>query len=183
MRVDFGRLIKSILPLAILAVPLTAWGEASFIGVDTATQGTWNGKYGGDGFMLANGPSQQPAYGSASVSGASTFTWAGLTSDVRALQSGPGLTTRKAALYYASTFTINVSVNDGNLHPVALYMLDWDKVSLAQTVTVYDAATSAVLDTQNISNFSSGKYYSWNVRGSVRITVAATGYGNAAVSG
>jgi hypothetical protein len=173
---------KVLLTLAFITGSVTAWGDAVPIGLDTATQGSWNGKYGGDGFMIANGPSQQPSYGSVSVSGAATFTWAGLTSDVRALQSGPGLPTRMASLYYANNLTINVSVNDGNVHPVALYMLDWDTTSRAQTVTVVDAATSTVLDTQSISSFNSGKYFSWNVRGSVRITVAATGFGSAAVS-
>ena len=67
-------------PLLFLTVSfLSAAGlvraDVTPIGPDATTQGSWNGKYGQDGFLMANGPSQSPSYGSASVSGAATFTW------------------------------------------------------------------------------------------------------------
>ena len=157
--------------------------DITTVGADITTQGSWNGKFGQDGFLIANGASSMPAYGSASVTGASTFTWAGLTSDIRALQSGAGAATRLASTYYANNFNVNVSVNDGTLHPVSLYFLDWDTTSRVQTVTVMDAATNGVLDTQTISGFNGGKYFTWNVRGNVRINITAAGGGSAVLSG
>jgi hypothetical protein len=153
------------------------------IGPDVATQGSWNGKFGQDGYLIANGASSSPSYGSAAVVGAATFTWAGLTTDIRALQSGPGASTRLASTYYANNFNVVVNVNDGQFHPVSLYFLDWDTTSRAQTVTVLDAASNTVLDTVNITAFNGGKYHSWNVRGSVRINISATGPGSAVLSG
>src|SRR5579862_8501273 len=157
--------------------------EISVVGPDETTQGSWNGKFGQDGFTIANGQSNQPSYGSATVSGAGTFTWAPLTSDVRALQSGPGASTRIASLYYGNNFNVNVSVNDGTLHPVSLYFLDWDTSKPTQTVTVLDAATNAVLDTETITAFYGGKYFTWNVRGNVTINISAPGGGAAGLSG
>jgi hypothetical protein len=157
--------------------------DITSVGPDTTTQGSWNGKFGQDGFLIANGASSMPSYGNATVSGAATYTWAGLTSDVRALQSGAGSSTRIASSYYANNFNINVSVSDGGFHPVSLYFLDWDTTSRAQTVTVMDAGSSAVLDTQSITAFNSGKYFTWNVRGNVRINITALGGGSAVLSG
>lgn len=157
--------------------------DITLVGPDTTTQGSWNGKFGQDGFLIANGASSMPSYGTAAVSGAATFTWAGLTSDVRALQSGSGSSARIASTYYANNFNVNVSVNDGTLHPVSLYFLDWDTTSRTQTVTVMDAGTNAVLDTQSISGFNAGKYFTWNVRGNVRINITAAGGGSAVLSG
>lgn len=158
--------------------------DITVVGPDTTTQGSWNGKFGQDGFLIANGASSSmPSYGSATVSGAATYTWVGLTSDVRALQSGSGAVTRIASTYYANNFNVNVSVNDGTLHPVSLYFLDWDTTSRAQTVTVMDAGSNAVLDTQSITGFNGGKYFTWNVRGNVRINITALGGGSAVLSG
>ena len=138
---------SQISTMLVLSAAGLVRAEVSAVGPDETTQGSWNGKFGQDGFAIANGASSMPSYGSATVSGASTFTWAPLTSDVRALQSGPGASTRIASLYYGNNFNVNVSVNDGTLHPVSLYFLDWDTSKPTQTVTVLDAGTNAVLDT------------------------------------
>lgn len=156
--------------------------DISLVGPDTTTQGSWNGKFGQDGYLIANGASHMPTYGTASVSGASSYTWAGLTSDVRALQTAAGSSSRIASSYYGNNFNVDVSVKDGTLHPVSLYFLDFDTTSRAETVTVLDADTNTVLDVQSITGFNGGRYFTWNVRGNVRFTVTAKS-GNAVLSG
>jgi hypothetical protein len=168
---------------AMLISAAAACAQVTAVGPDATTQGSWNGKYGQDGFAIANGPSSMPSYGTATVSGAATFTWAGLTTDVRALQSGAGLTTRMASTYYGNSFNVNVSVNDGASHPVSLYFLDWDTTSRAQTVTVMDASTNAVLDTEGITAFYGGKYFTWNVSGNVTFSISTAGGSNAVLGG
>jgi hypothetical protein len=174
--------VLSFVMLVFAAAPQLR-ADISVVGPDATTQGSWNGKFGQDGFLIANGPSSMPSYGTATVSGAATFTWAGLTPDVRALQSGAGLTTRMASTYYANAFNVNVSMNDGASHPVSLYFLDWDTTSRAQTVTVLDASTNAVLDTESLTAFYGGKYFTWNVSGNVIFNISATGGNNAVLSG
>ena len=98
--------------IVILSAAGLVHADVTPVGPDAVTQGSWNGKYGTDGFMIANGPSKTPSYGTASVSGASTYTWAGLTTDVRALQNGAGATTRFASTYYANNFNVNISITD-----------------------------------------------------------------------
>ena len=157
---------------------------ASYSGLDTATQGTWTNKYGSNGEIIANGLNSPPAYAAVSVTGDTAYTWAASTSDVRALQTASGASTRIASTYYsASTFTINVNLTDGNMHRLALYLLDWDGNSRAESISILDANTNAVLSTQTFSSFHSGEYAVWSVKGHVLIQVTKTGGTNAVVSG
>ena len=68
----------------------TPGGSATFVGTDATTQGSWHGVYGGEGAALATEVSTLPAYAQLTVTGASTWTWAGSTGDVRALQLSVG---------------------------------------------------------------------------------------------
>ena len=163
----------------LTTITLTVTGSnlgssATYAGLDTTTQGAWTGKHGAAGYIIANGANVLPSYGSATVTGASTYTWAGESSDPRALQTSPSSSTRIASAYtdYPNTsFTINVSMNDHNVHQVSLYLLDWDSTSRVETFTFLEAATNTVLDTETFSGFHNGEYASWNVTGNVTIKV------------
>src|SRR5581483_5950718 len=58
---------------------------AFFVKADPITQGNWPGVYGRDGYSLANGPQQLPAYSSFTTQGQSNYTWSAASTDVRAL--------------------------------------------------------------------------------------------------
>jgi YVTN family beta-propeller protein len=155
------------------------------LNTDATTQGTWAFQYGADGFLIANdGFSQLPAYATVSLTGATAYTWVPDTPDARALQIVSGAPNRIASTYFApDTFTINVNLTDGNTHRVALYLLDWDSTSRAETITIRDATTNTVLDSQDFSNFHDGIYAVWDIKGNVLIQITRTSGGNAVVSG
>jgi hypothetical protein len=168
------------------AMPLPALASVAYAGSDTSTKGAWTGKYGANGYLIANGASKAPAYGIASVTGAMNYTWSAVTTDPRALQTGPGSSVGIASAYtqYQSTsFAINVNVTDGNLHNVSLYMLDWDGNNRSQTITIIDASTNTVLDTRVFSGFYDGLYASWAIKGNVTIKVTPVGTTSPVVSG
>ena len=175
-----GALSKTTTIALTVTSAVSAATYANFTGLDTSTQGTWSGTYGSDGFLIANGASNLPPYASASFSGALTYTWAGLTSDLRALQSSRGSTARIASSYYASTsagFNINLNLTDGAAHQVAIYLLDWDTTTRAQTIAITDSATGALLDTRSFSGFHNGAYGIWNIKGAVTLKVTAAAGG------
>ena len=160
--------------------------SAVYKGTDTTTQGAWGSVYGGRGYMIANGASIAPTYATANVVGDFTYTWAGLTSDVRALQTIPGSTDRMASTYtqyQSKSFSINININDGGTHRVALYMLDWDTNSRVQTITIRDLSTNTVLDVRTFSGFHDGMYASWDIKGNVVMTIAPIDYAIPVVSG
>jgi probable HAF family extracellular repeat protein len=168
---------------ALLLTP----NSASFQRVDSTTQGTWKGTYGTSGYSIFQERTSLPSYASVLISGASNYTWAGSTTDVRALQKGTaGASDRLAATHYsASSFTIQVGIKDGASHQLAVYALDWDGAnSRRQQIDVIDPVTGRVLNSQTVAAFSGGQYLVWNISGNVqlRVTNLVTGK-NAVLSG
>ena len=154
-----------------------------FVGLDTTTKGNWHGVYGADGYSVANDSQSIPSYASFAIQNQANWTWAASTTDVRALQNGAN-TGRIAATWYKSgTFTFDVNLKDGNLHQFALYAVDWDSTTRAETIQILDANTGAVLDTRGISSFPNGMYLVWNISGHAKINATRTAGNNAVVSG
>src|SRR5205085_6426773 len=67
--------------------------------------------------------------------------------DARALQKPSG-TDRIASTWYGGTITADLAITDGQTHQVSLYVLDCDRANRTQTVQVLDAATQAVLGSE-----------------------------------
>jgi len=158
-------------------------GTAVFLKSDSVTQGNWKGVYGSNGYNIVGDTFNYPAYVTVTPVANLAF-WTGSTSDVRALQQAASPTGRIAgAWYYNPGFTIDLNFNDQAAHQVAIYCMDWDSTTRAQTVTVMDANTNAVLDTRNMSGFNGGQYLVWNLSGHVILKVTWTAGSNALVNG
>ena len=162
---------------------LALGNQATYVSTDTTTQGTWRGSYGNDGYSLSQSSAALPSYATMTLQNAANWTWAGSTTDGRALQKAAPATDRLAATWYGSQFTMNVSITDGQSHRVRLYFLDWDSTSRSQRIDVINPSTGAVLDTRTISGFSGGQYLTWDVTGNVAFRVTQLAGANAVVSG
>jgi len=153
--------------------------------VVSAPQGTWVGAVGTSGYDLAGWGGltdlSSLAGASLSVEQASRYTWAGSTSDVRALQS-PDQKTREAAAYYdPNEIKLKLSFTaaySGNLH---LYAVDWDSASRREVISVN--GQSVMLS----SDFSQGAWVFFPVSvaagGTVSIVVQRIAGPNAVLSG
>jgi YD repeat-containing protein len=175
-------------PVSILCLLLTVCNQAkaqtaSFLGLDTATQGTWHGSYGADGHSIVNDSQTVPSYASFTVQNQTNYTWASSTTDIRALQTGSGSGRIASTWFSGSTFNFDLNLTDGNSHQFALYALDWDNGGRAETIQVLNASTLAVLDSRSISSFRNGQYVVWNISGHVKIKVTVTAGPNAVISG
>ncbi len=98
---------------------VTSSGAASFLGTDTATQGSWRSSYGGDGYDI---PADQsganpdlPAYAQVVVAGATPAAWTTSTTDPRALQDAAN-SGRISSAWFGSTITLDVNLTDGQAH-------------------------------------------------------------------
>jgi hypothetical protein len=159
-------------PVSVTVAPNGATlGKASFVDVDTTTQGNWKGVYGADGYTIANDATTLPAYAKVTTN-AQPWMWNKNTTELRALQRAT--TGRLAAMWFGEVSIVDVTISDGQTHPVAIYMLDWEG-GRTQSVEVLDAATNTVLDSRTVSNFSQGHYYIWQVSGQVRFKIARLG--------
>ncbi len=169
--------------IAVSAPPPVVAGatSASFIGVDTTTQGNWKGTYGSSGYTIAADGTSLPSYATLAHQGSAVYTWETSPTSARALQrAGAG---RIASTWYGSTITLDVALTDGAVHDVSVYFVDFDFGGRSALVQVIDAATNAVLDTRTLAGFTGGQYLRWSLSGHVLIRVTNTGSGNAVYSG
>jgi hypothetical protein len=183
---------NTILAAIILAV-ITLFGgsakaasaaSASFAGLDTTTRGSWQAKYGSEGYVIPNLTQSIPGYATFAAQNALLYTWNAGTTDTRAVKmpnSGSGVA---STFYNNPGFSLDINAVDGNTHQIAVYVLDWDGFgSRAQTMQVIDANSNTVLDTEKLANFANGTYVIWNITGHVRINVSRTGGANAVIAG
>ena len=97
---------------------------------------------------------------------------------------GSSSTDRIASTYYgASSLSFDLNLTDGQLHQIALYLFDFDNQGRSESVSILDAVTNAVLDTQTVAGFKNGVYATWNVQGHVRVQVTILTGLNPVVSG
>lgn len=160
-------------------------GAASFASMDTSTQGSWQGVYGGSGYSVVADAQQLPSAITLAVSGASVRTWLSSTSDGRALQKPGFPLDRIAACWYStSTFSLDLNISGGQTYQLALYLIDWDQQGRSETISLVDPSSGTTLDTRTASGFSGGEYLVWTVSGHVTIQVAnGSGSPDAVVSG
>jgi uncharacterized delta-60 repeat protein len=160
----------------------TGANSASYIRSDAATQGTWKGVYGAEGYSVFGETTSNPSYVGVTPIGKSDWTWQWSTTDASALQRANG-TDRLAACWYASSsYSIDLRFSDSNAHRLAVYFLDWDVMGRVETVQVTDGDTGTILDARTLTSFTRGVYLIWNLAGHVKLTVTASS-GNAVASG
>lgn len=156
---------------------------ASFVRFDSTTQGNWKGIYGVQGYNIVDDSASYPSYAQVSALGQNSHVWAASTSDVRGLQKVVPNDRLAASWFSPTTFTIDVGLNDGLTHQVALYCIDWDGNGRSQMIDVVDASTNALLDSRSVSAFSGGEYMVWNLTGHVKLNFTRVGGANSVISG
>ena len=165
-------------------ITVAGLATAAFVKSDLTTQGTWRGVYGGDGSMVAQDTVNLPAYAQSDPSTLSTYLWALDSTDPRCMfVADPQQIDRMCSTFYGSTtFAIDVTIAGGP-QPVVLYALDYEPSARIERIDVLDAATGTLLDTQTVTNFSSGINLVWNIYGHVQFKVTALAGPNAVISG
>jgi hypothetical protein len=166
----------------------TTWPAAP-APVQQEPQGSWVGKFGSAGYLLAGWDGAQDASDlpgvTASLVKGTRFEWAANTGDVRALQ-GPEGTTRDAAAYYdpnqVQVKLSFASAYSGNLH---LYAMDWDSTTRRESIVVNDGSGPRTIALN--AEFKNGAWVSFPISvaaaGNVTITVNREAGSNAVLSG
>jgi hypothetical protein len=156
--------------------------SARFVKSDTSTRGSWKGVYGSEGYFMAAVPSAAPSYAAMATS-APQWTWEAQTTSPSALVLPGGSTTRVAACWYSSTqAAFDLAFSDGKSHRIAMYFLDASNSGRQQRVEILDSVSGAILDSRQLTNFSSGIYLVWDLTGRVVIRLTPSNV-NAVTSG
>jgi hypothetical protein len=150
--------------------------------MDTTTQGNWKTAYNYPNVTIIGDGSVSPAI-TPIPSGENSYTWTSSTTAIRALENLSS-TGRSAGRWAAATdFFVDINFTDQAVHQIAIYCLDWNETGRAETISVLNAATNAVLDTRSVSSFTKGVYVLWNVTGHVKLQITKTAGNNAVISG
>lgn len=167
---------------AINAAP--AKPAATFVSLDTSTQGNWIGKYGSEGYSLNSGPVSLPPGVQVSFKSGLTeiydYVVEDANADPQALQI-PGSDDRLLATWTGDYgFMLDFNFSDTRTHRLALYVPG----PRYQRMDIIDANTGALLDTRVAEAMDSGQYLVWNVAGHVKIRFSNLANGlNAVLSG
>ena len=159
----------------ILVAHATATSPATF---DTTTQGSWQGRYGTQGWSVAGATQSIPSFATFSVYNNTNGVqyWTVNAGDPRALETGNGSGTIAAAWSKNhESFSLNVDFTDNKVHQFAIYACDFDYQDRTESIQILDAVTGAVLDTEILSNFTNGVYLIWNISGNVTINITNDG--------
>lgn len=154
-----------------------------FIGWDDQTQGNWIGKYGAEGYWIANGGKFISGYGDADVSNATEWTWGDGAGDQRApFFDLSGFARQATAWYGTDELDLNLSVFDTKLHQISLYFIDWDRIGRVEEVEVLDPQ-GAVKDRYTVQQFENGRYLRLAAQGQLRVRVRRVQGANVVLSG
>jgi len=167
--------------------------------IDTATQGSWHGKYGFDGYNVINDGVKYPDYVDVTLHAPqdpngkiqNPFTWDDKTLENRAMQKVDVNSVNRLAaaafgddLQVPGQLSVDLNFKDGRTHRVAFYLLDFDTTMRAQDIKILDAKPpNIMLGSQRASGFQDGQYQVWEIQGQVRVEFAKTAGNNAVLSG
>lgn len=169
--------------------PPTPTATARFVGIDLKTQGAWQGVYGSIGYVVPTLAPKLPSGVTVTTTDGTAFAWPNppVAAQPQALLMAGG--SRCAPCWYSGkSGSFTLAVDTGGPRRVSLFCLDWDGYqSRNERITIRDAGTGAVLDSQVVAGFTQGKWLSWDIGGSGGITITATNLAaaatNAVVSG
>jgi len=142
---------------------------------DDATQGSWVGTYGADGYILpgfggtafpgtnANDvfdlPEYVDDYSLIPAGRSGRFQWASSTADPRGVQDPTG-TSRKANCYFCDDgFTLHLDANIPTYFDLSLYLLDWD--TGGQRAGSIEIPSMGVDDA--VAGYNNGRWYLYRV--------------------
>ena len=180
--------------------------SATLVGLDSKTLGNWKGVYGADGYKIICDKAEYPAYASYGGDGqvfrtyipvwttswntewlqCSEECWANTLPHIEEralLKASTNDGTRIAGLwvnYSGGKFGVDVKLQDGKEHQVALYLPDYGNHGNVMTVEVQECDTRKVLvPIMDVEAGGTGVYAVWNIKGHVRFLMGCKKVGPA----
>jgi hypothetical protein len=149
---------------------------AKVIGFDVITAGNWKRVYGQDGNVIAQSSVKLPIYSTFDPRNSTNTSLRNLFSyDERALlKQFPNYTPYERVESEFSNMTVMeflVNSTDNQVHRLALYFCDWDRLGRTVLVEALDAASGAVLAANNISAYPNGSYVVFRYRGPIILRI------------
>jgi hypothetical protein len=156
--------------------------SAIFLGTDTATQGTWIGVYGDEGYSIPDLATSAPTGVTITVGSHNSFTFNATSVNTKAVQY-PNASNRIESVFF-NTPEYTFEVTPGEARKITLYFWDVNADGRVLTVSVYDhdgpGGALQLVETRTVSGFSATPVHlSWTILGKIKFTVTHTAGTNA----
>jgi hypothetical protein len=175
---EVGRFSKSV---KVTTAPNTQMSTASFLRVDTSTEGNWPGTYGKDGFCMPRYfygrdcqalPDYLCAVDCEGFTNRQFSIWSNATKS--SLWTSPISYCARylGALETSGTGSVTLYVSDTQPHQLALYVCDFNKAGRKETIEIRDLEGHVLVPANTVSDFEQGKWLRFKFSGSIRVRVA-----------
>jgi serine protease len=155
-----------------------------FITSDTTRGGNWHSAYGYVGSYIVGDSTNFPSFVNVNFQGGTPVILQTSTKKAAALQKASNPADRVSAFEASTTNEIiNLDFTDDNIHRVRLYVADLDNKNRVETIQLIDTATDSVLSSQTVSKFKNGEYLTYDLQGSVQLTITNDSGPSAVFSG
>lgn len=155
---------------------------ATFVKSDATTSGSWKGTYGYDGAIAPYSDFLVPSYVQVNANNNYPLIWENPSSQPSALQKRLSSARFATTWQHSSPFLFFLRFADTNVHRVSFYFLDWEAVGRQQKIDLYDYDSGALLASRTITDFASGVYSTWDLKGKIMIRLSAAGPGTSVLS-
>ncbi|HWB54659.1 MAG TPA: S8 family peptidase [Tepidisphaeraceae bacterium] len=166
--------------IATPVLPAVSSNYANYVSTDTTDQGNWQASFGSQGVYLAGQTANLPPFAMTSISGA-TLASGGRRKSLLDSVDGNGIDKR----YFVSDSEIELSMDftDDLIHQTTFYAADAKNKHISERIDVVDPSTGNVIATQDISNFKTGAYVSFDLTGQVDVYIIRLAGPNAVLNG
>jgi hypothetical protein len=143
-------------------------GEVTFTGIDKQTKGSWQKKYGSEGYYISGAGEKIPEKTKIKFINGTTHIWQNETQDIQAIKNPDGKANIAATRSHPLHEIIEFNFGDGKEHEVALYFLDWDRKARWSVVDIIDINSRKVLHSYNLTDYSQGVYLKYKMKGNLQ---------------
>ena len=176
--------IKNIEPCTLELVSIECYttdvyyerNYCKYDGKDTLTKGDWKSKYGSSGYDIASYEKKFPFYMKAVYSNFADKVWKLSEKtdygQALAVESGKKIAACKS---FEKEALIDVIIAGNNVQKISLYIMDCYSFDREISITIVDADSREVLDTQNIHVRNEGIYVSYKCKGHLFIKLQNCG--------
>jgi len=143
-------------------------GEVTFAGIDEQTKGSWQKKYGSEGYYIPGAGEKIPEKTKINFINGETHIWQNETQDIQAIENPDGKANIASARSHPLHEIIEFDFEDGKEHEVALYFLDWDRKARWSVVDIIDVNSRKVLHSYNLTDYAQGVYLNYTMKGNLQ---------------
>jgi glucose/arabinose dehydrogenase len=148
--------------------------SAQFFAADAVHFGNWKGVFGKEGYVVAGDSTNTPYSFNYSFDPSTLWLFLRNPADQYALQGN--YSSRIAIAWYSpGLLKMTADFLDGQYHLLTFYILGYYGGPPVMNLTLRGGSRNSLLDSRTLTDFTTGKYFSWKAKGHLQFELTGTG--------